>query len=167
MGFSVRKAVESDAAQLLELMKALASFEGYRDQFVVTEDDLIERGLGTNSSGQFVAFVAENELGELCGYAVTYGIPYTYDLKPTLVLKELFVTQNARGKDMGRALMDQVVAHAKTMRSARLKWDVLPCNERAKAFYRRFGGAPNADWEAWTLVFDSASKLRSNEQHSC
>lgn len=86
--------------------------------------------------------------------------------QPRSVLKELFVKQNARGKDMGRALIDKDVTQAITLRSARLKWDVLPFKERPKVFYRRFGGAPDSDWEAWTLVFDGASKLRPDNRYS-
>ena len=40
----IRRALASDAPQLLSLMRGLARFEGYDDRFAVTVDDLIERG---------------------------------------------------------------------------------------------------------------------------
>ncbi|MBC7974380.1 MAG: GNAT family N-acetyltransferase, partial [Myxococcales bacterium] len=83
--------------------------------------------------------------------AVVYAIPFTYDLRPTLVLKELFVAEPTRATGIGRALMTAVLAHARTTGCGRLQWDVLPDNHRAKAFYRRFGGQPDAAWERWIL----------------
>jgi ketosteroid isomerase-like protein len=96
VGYITRYADADDAAGLLLLMKQLAVFEGYANNFRVTEKDLLERGLAHNSAGQFTAVVAQSDLGELWGYAVVYSIPFTFDLAPTLVLKELLVTETAR-----------------------------------------------------------------------
>jgi ribosomal protein S18 acetylase RimI-like enzyme len=151
LGYSTRYANAQDAPRLMALMRQLAEFEGYADRMTVTENDLIERGLGTPSLGQFSAIVAQSDLGELWGYAVVYSIPFTYDLQPTLVLKEFLVTESARGIGVGRSLFQHVTAHAQVNHCRLLKWDVLPSNERAKAFYRSCGGADNVDWENWVL----------------
>ncbi len=151
VGYSTRYAAAQDAPRLMALMRQLAAFEGYADRMTVTENDLIERGLGTPSLGQFCAIVAQSDLGELWGYAVVYAIPFTYDLQPTLVLKEFLVTEPARGMGVGRSLFERVVAHARTNQCRLLKWDVLPSNERAKAFYRSCGGAHDVDWQNWIL----------------
>jgi len=150
---AIRTAVPADASALLQLMKRLAVFEGYAAQFAVTERDLIERGLGA-ASAQFTAIVAEHAPGELWGYAVVCVLPFTYDLRPTLILKELFVDDAGRGRGVGAAIMAAVVAHARDLGCGRMKWDVLPGNPRAKAFYRRLGGAPDTAWEAWILRLD-------------
>jgi hypothetical protein len=42
-------------------------------------------------------------------------------------------------------------ARVRARGAGRLKWDVLPSNEPARAFYRRLGGAPDHDWERWLL----------------
>ncbi|PRC93228.1 GNAT family N-acetyltransferase [Solimicrobium silvestre] len=146
---SVRLALASDAANLLTLMRELAVFEKYIAQFCVTEADLLERGLRADSARQFTAFLAEASNGQLLGYAVVYPVPFTFDLRPNLVLKELFVRETARGLGVGQALMTTVVAHAKQQGCARLKWDVMPTNTRAKTFYRRIGGVPDSAWENW------------------
>lgn len=151
VGYSTRYANDQDAPRLMSLMHQLAVFEGYADRMTVTQDDLIERGLGTQSLGQFSAIVAQSDLGELWGYAVVYSIPFTYDLQPTLVLKELLVTESARGMGVGRSLFESVVSHARVNQCRLLKWDVLPSNERAKAFYRNCGGLHDADWENWIM----------------
>lgn len=148
--YTVRPAQRADAGALLALMRALASFEGYRDQFCVTADDLLERGLGDGSLRQFSALVAATADGELLGYAVVYPVPFTFDLRPNLVLKELYVRETSRGAGVGHALMAAVLAAARQLGCARLKWDVLPGNAPAHAFYRSVGGAPDTGWQGWS-----------------
>lgn len=155
----VRYASLADVNALLSLMKQLAVFEDYADQFKVTERDLLERGLAPISSGrmsaQFTAIVVERDAIEgptLLGYAVVYEIPFAFDLRPTIVLKELFVAQGSRCNGLGGALMQAALDHALARKCGRLKWDVLPNNEPAKAFYRRWGGQPVNDWESWHLA---------------
>lgn len=149
---TVRPACASDARQLLVLMRELARFEGYIGQFCVSEDDLLERGLRGGASPQFTALLAETDKQELLAYALVYTVPYTYDLRPNLVLKELYVRDNARSLGVGQALMAAVITLAKQLSCARLKWDVLPGNTRAQAFYRSLGGAPDSAWEPWIKV---------------
>jgi len=50
--YTVRRALWQDAPALLALMRELARFEGYLDQFRVSENDLLERGLGEGSTRQ-------------------------------------------------------------------------------------------------------------------
>lgn len=144
-----RYADARDATALWRLMHELAVFEGYAAQFLVTERDLLERGLAPGAPRQFTAIVSESANGDLVGYAVLYEVPFTYDLRPTLVLKELYVAEANRSSGVGGALMNAVLEHAGATGCGRLRWQVLPTNERAKAFYRRFGGRPDAQWESW------------------
>lgn len=150
--YTVRGARASDASGLLVLMRELARFEGYIGQFCVTENDLLERGLCGGPRQQFFAFVAEADNAELLGYAVVYVVPFTYDLRPNLVLKELYVSESTRGAGVGHALMAAVLAAAKELGCGRLKWDVLRGNTPAQAFYRSIGGAPDVTWENWIRV---------------
>lgn len=146
---TVRRAGAGDATALLLLMRALARFEGYLEQFRLTETDLLERGLGRQSRQEFTALVADDGSGGLLGYAVVCSLPFTYDLSPNLLLKELYVEDSRRGLGVGRALMMAVMAEGRARGCARLKWDVLQGNTRAQAFYRSLGGAPDVRWEGW------------------
>lgn len=150
--YTVRRARTSDSTKLLVLMRELARFEGYIEQFCVTEDDLLERGLCDGSSQQFFAFVAAAGNGELLGYALVYVVPFTFDLRPNLILKELYIKETTRGVGIGHALMAAVLGFANELGCGRLKWDVLPGNTAAQAFYRSIGGAPDTDWESWIRV---------------
>lgn len=145
---TVRPFERHDVTDVLELMRGLAIFEGYIDKFFVTEADLIEHGLGDNPRfGVLVAGLG----GRAVGIAVHYVIPWTYDLKPTLVLKELFVDETARSSGASAALIDGLKRHAANIGAPRINWTVLATNETAKHFYRREGGSHDATWEPWTM----------------
>lgn len=146
----IRRAVASDAHQLLSLMRGLARFEGYDDRFAVTVEALLERGFSPDRPPEFTAWVAEID-SALVGYAVIYVIPYTFDLRPTVVLKELFIDESARGKNFGRGLMDAVIEHARTLNARMIRWQVLPDNVAAKNFYSLHGARVDADWENWFI----------------
>ncbi|QYF95575.1 GNAT family N-acetyltransferase [Massilia sp. PAMC28688] len=148
-GCTVRPAAACDSPALLALMRELAVFEGYSAQFRVTEQDLLARGLQADGSPQFAALVAQAGNGPLLGYAVTCLLPFTFDLRPSLVLKELYVLAQARGQGIGQALMAGVLAQAHQHGCGRIKWDVLPHNHAAKAFYRAFGARQDTAWEGW------------------
>jgi GNAT superfamily N-acetyltransferase len=149
--FQVRPFQAADVPQLLELMQDLADFEGYGEQFAVTARDLIAHGL---KGARFGVFVAADARCRLLGMAVHYRIPWTFDLKPTLVLKELFVAESARGSGVGRALMAAVVGEARRIGAPRLKWTVMPANAAARQFYSAQGGRAEAEWEPWILELD-------------
>jgi GNAT superfamily N-acetyltransferase len=152
----IRRATVQDASQLLALMRKLAEFEGYADRFAVTESDLIERGLAATCNAQFAAWVAE-ENSVLQGYVVAYSIPFTFDLRPTIVIKELFVAEFVRGQGCGDALFAAIVAHARSINARLLRWQVLPDNQSAKRFYRERGGAIDEIWENWALELQPGS----------
>ncbi len=149
--FRIRPWVDSDAAPLLELMTALAEFEGYAEDFRVTQQALLENGKGDDR--RFEAFVAEEiASGKLAGMAVIYQQPWTYDLQPTVVLKELFLAPGARRFGLGAKLFDAVKTRAREIGASRINWTVLASNDRAKAFYRDLGGVHDEKWEPWTLT---------------
>ncbi|MEQ9142920.1 MAG: GNAT family N-acetyltransferase [Parvibaculaceae bacterium] len=144
----VRAFREEDASRLLALMRGLAEFEGYIDDFAVCESDLIANGLGENQS--FQAFVVPSATGtQLLGMAVTYIIPWTYDLRPVVVLKELFVRKEARQHQIGRALFERVVDLAKARNASKVQWTVLRGNDAAINFYQTQGARPDDVWENW------------------
>jgi GNAT superfamily N-acetyltransferase len=145
----IRSATKHDVPQLLQLMKQLAVFEGYAERFSVTEQALLERGFN-NRNAEFSAFVNE-EGGLLNGYAITYIVPFTYDLLPTVVLKELFVAARSRNKGVGHALFTAVQQHARIIGARLLRWQVLPTNSAAMQFYQKHGGNIDSDWQHWVL----------------
>lgn len=152
---SVRPFDHRDVPKVLALMRGLAVFEGYIDRFAITEQDLIDHGLC--DTPRFGVLVAELD-GRVIGIAVHYAIPWTYDLKPTVVLKELFVEDGARSSGAGAALIAALKRHAAAIGAPRINWTVLAGNEPAKRFYRRQGGSPDEIWEPWTMATSSGDE---------
>lgn len=130
-------------------MTALARFEGYHDDFAVTATAL-DNAMAMEPS-PFEALVMGPTGGPLAGIAVTVTVPWTYTMRPTLILKELYVDEAHRGRGVGAALFAGVKDLAGAIGAGRIDWLVLPANSRAKDFYRRLGGRTDDDWERWTL----------------
>ena len=147
----VRAFRREDVPELLGLMRELAAFEGYIDEFRVTQRDLIEFGLCKTPA--FRAYVAPDPEtpSSLGGMAVTYRQPWTYDRRPALVLKELFVAEACRGLGLGEALMQRVREEARDAAASSIRWTVLRSNDAAKRFYARLGAREDAVWEGWVL----------------
>jgi len=146
-------------------MRGLAAFEKYLDVFAVTERELARRAF--RRSPQCRITVAEDRASdELLGYAVTVATPFTYDLKPTVTLKELFVRKVSRSRGVGEALVRAVAAQALAVGAGRLKWDVLAGNRRAEEFYRRLGGQRVRKWIPWGMDERALAKLRGHPSPS-
>lgn len=147
---TVRRAEPGDVAALLVMMRALAAFEGYLDRFAVGSSDLMARAFGP--AAQCTILVAENTGGALAGYAVYLVQPFTFDLRPSVILKELYVANGQRGQGVAMALLRRLEEEACALHAGRILWLVLPSNEAAKRLYRRFGGAVDTAWEHWQLA---------------
>lgn len=143
----VRTAQPEDAEAVLTLMQALAEFEGYSAEFRVTLDELVQRCFVRHD---FQVLVADCG-GELLGMLVYYEQPFTYDLKPWFVIKELYVRDSSRGTGVGRMLMKSVARHCHLQGGSRLRWEVLTDNLAAQRFYGSLGAQPNAGWQTWQL----------------
>jgi GNAT superfamily N-acetyltransferase len=154
----VRDALRQDIPELLRLMRALARFEGYAEAFAVTARDLEERGFGAQP--QFRALLAtEGELGRSIGMAVYYLVPFTFDLRPTLVLKELYVEEEWRARGAGELLMRAVARDALRLGCGRMRWDVLNGNAAAERFYQRLGGRREEYWVAYRMDAEEIGAL--------
>lgn len=144
----VRAAQVTDIPALLPLMRELAAFEGYLADFAVDAQALRTRAFGPGAQCQ--VFVAESD-GVLCGYAVALLIPFTYDLHPTCLLKDLYLQPGHRSQGLGQRLLSGVARWAMAEDAGRMKWDVLVGNDRAASFYQRLGGRPVSKWLAYEM----------------
>lgn len=146
----VRSMREDDVRDALVMMRELAAFEGYLEDFRVTERDLLRFGFGPER--KFTCFVAaSSDLGERLGIAVVHSEPWNYQMAPTFVLKELYVRNGNRGAGVGTALFRAAEAYCRSVGAVRLRWLVLEGNTDAARFYKNLGGEPSAEWRLWGL----------------
>ena len=87
-------------AHLLPLMRELAEFEKYAEDFAVTEEALREQGF-QRSPPDFHCLIAEDG-GESVGFLVYYFVPFTYRAKPNLIIKELYIAGQHRSRGAGQ-----------------------------------------------------------------
>ena len=148
----VREVTVHDIDSVLPLMQGLAAFEGYREQFKVNRNSL-EQLIEYNS--QAGVLVAAEDSGEVpycvAGMLVYFYQPFTYDLKPWMVIKELFVAAGCRGRGVGEALFNAARAHCIARGGSKMKWDVLADNQSAQRFYKRLGGQTESRWQIMSL----------------
>ena len=157
----IRTATPADLPQVLALMRDLAAFEDYLDTFAVDLGELNSRAFGPGA--QCRIFVAERA-GTLAGYAVALEIPFTYDLRPTIILKELYVRTTDRSAGIGTRLLESVAAWALSKGAGRLHWDVLSGNQQAERFYQRHGGQRVRKWIAYQMDEAKLIELQARSQ---
>jgi GNAT superfamily N-acetyltransferase len=153
----IRKALETDIAKLLPLMRALAVFEKYDDAFAINEEVLREQGF-RRSPPDFSCLVAE-ENNNLLGILVYYFVPFTYRAKPTLIIKELYVAEEHRSKGAGELLMKAVSQEAAQAGCGMIKWWVAKWNHRSIQFYERQGAKIDNEWHELQLSEETFRKL--------
>lgn len=141
----VRAAVPDDVGPVLELMKALAEYEGYAAAFRVDSQALLAQGFA-KSSPDFTALVAEGPEGRLLGLLVFFLVPFTYRARPTLYVKELYVRPECRGRGVGETLLRAAQEAARDRGCALVQWQVLRWNVSAQRFYERLGARPDPEW---------------------
>ena len=158
----VRRAVEADIPQLLDLMRRLAEFEGYAAHFAVDEETLREQGF-RRQPADFHALVA-GEDGALVGMLVYYFVPFTFRARPTLYVKELYVVESARGQRAGEELMRAAADEALRRGCAAIKWQVADWNRDGRRFYERLGATADPVWIDFALNEAALETLAKGER---
>src|SRR6266496_4660983 len=145
----IRKAAEADIPRLLPLMRELAEFEKYAEDFAVTEEVLRQQGFH-RSPPDFHCLIAE-EGGELVGFLVYYFVPFTYRAKPNLIIKELYIADGYRSRGVGKLLMKAVAKQAEQAGCGMIKWYVAKWNESGVQFQKRLGATIDPNWHEFQM----------------
>ena len=142
MNINIRRAVKEDCPRLLELIQELAVYEKAPDEVSVTLEHFEASGFGENPV--WWAFVAE-ENGIVNGFALYY-IRYSTWKGQRMYLEDILVTENSRGKGLGKLLMDRLIEEAKEKRFNAIVWQVLEWNEPAINFYKKYNADFDPEW---------------------
>ena len=153
---TIRPATVADVPIILELIKALATYERAPDEVVATEQGLTEVLFDEKPAAE-VLLAFEND--RAVGFAVFFHNFSTWLGKPGLYLEDLFVRPEDRGKGYGRALLVRLARIARDRGCGRMEWAVLDWNEPAINFYRKLGANPMHEWTVFRLTPDDIAKL--------
>jgi len=142
MKITIRRAVKDDCARLLELIQELATYERAPDEVTVTLDHFTESGFGKQPV--WWAFVADVD-EVIVGFALYY-IRYSTWKGQAMYLEDILITNEMRGKGIGKLLFDRLIEEAKEKKFNRIIWQVLDWNEPAINFYRKYNADFDASW---------------------
>jgi GNAT superfamily N-acetyltransferase len=156
----IRPATRDDVPLLVELIGALADYEGLREAVVLDAAQLERHLFGERPAAE--AMLAEIG-GEAVGYALFFSTFSTFLGQPGIWLEDLFVVPERRRVGVGRALLLHVARLAVERGCGRLEWSVLDWNEPALALYRELGARKQPEWHMHRLDGGAlAAVARSN-----
>jgi GNAT superfamily N-acetyltransferase len=147
----IRRAVREDCPRLLELIQELAEYERAPQEVTVTLEHFIESGFGAQPV--WWAFVAVVD-GKVQGFALWY-IRYSTWKGQRLYLEDLIVTQEMRGRGLGKLLFDRLIEEMQEKKYTGMVWQVLDWNEPAIKFYKKYQAAFDAGWVNCSISFIS------------
>ncbi len=139
---TIRRAEEQDCPSMLDLVRELAAFEKAPHEVNVSLEHFRESGFGHHPV--YWAFVAEvNE--KIVAFALYY-IRYSTWKGQRMYLEDILVTENWRGKGIGKMLMDRLIVEAKDKQLNGITWQVLDWNEPAIHFYKKYNARFDSEW---------------------
>ena len=132
---TVREARIEDVPAILRLMKELAAFENLSHAVTADEARLREHGFGAEPRFKVLLAEAGGEAVGFLSYMVRYSI---WGGSEFINLDDLFVSEQARGRGVGRMLMRRM-AEIAVAREMLVRWELLPDNAPARTFYEALG----------------------------
>ncbi len=132
--------LEVVVAAVEDLDKLVPLVRGYREFYGQKHDAFGERAfimhrLRTGSSHILLA----RDDGDALGFAQLFPYFSTVRLEPALILEDLFVEPEARKRGIATALLEAVVAHARSIHAHVMFLETAIDNERAQRVYERNG----------------------------
>jgi GNAT superfamily N-acetyltransferase len=150
MQITIRRAVKEDCLRLLELITELAIYEKAPNDVTVTLEHFTESGFGKTPVWWTFVATSPSPQGEgrgevILGFALYY-IRYSTWKGQAMYLEDIVVTESARGKGIGKLLMDRLIIEARERKFNRIIWQVLEWNEPAINFYKKYNAEFDGEW---------------------
>lgn len=142
MNIDLRVAEAKDCPQILALINELAVYERAPEEVTVDLNHFIDAGFG--KTPVWKAYVAE-VAGAIIGFALFYTRYSTWK-GCRLYLEDFIVTEEYRGKGVGKILFEKVIEESKNGNYNGMVWQVLDWNEPAINFYNKYNASLESGW---------------------
>lgn len=160
MTVSFRNTERSDAALLLNFIRALADYEHMLDLVVADEATLCDWLFEKRVAEAFFAMEGETEVG----FALYFHNFSTFLGRAGIYLEDLFVLPEHRGKGYGKAILKHLAQIALERGCGRLEWACLNWNQPSIDFYRSLGAVPMEEWTVYRLAGESLEQLAGGQR---
>jgi GNAT superfamily N-acetyltransferase len=154
MSLVIRPATPADAAALVPLVRELNAHQQDPTEFFTLERALAD---WFGPASDCIVLIADLD-GAGVGYAMMVPAYESGWAQRGFYLNDLHVTESARRKGIGRALVASAAAEAKHRGRTYLWWAAKDWNEDARGFYKNLG-AIEEPVTAHALVFDTFDNL--------
>ena len=139
-----------DAAEFERLLPLIAAYQRFYEVEEIDEGrnrSFFRRFLAPSEDG---LLLGAREDGELRGYACLYWHFSSLQARESVLMNDLFVAEAARGRGVGRALIEASAAVARERGAAHLEWATAPGNLTAQRLYDSTG-AERSEWVEYEL----------------
>ena len=137
-----------------DVERVVPLFDGYRRFYGQASDvegarRFLRQRVASGESVIFLAAAASE--AEALGFAQLYPFFTSVGLARTWVLNDLFVRPDARGRGVGRALLERARDHARSTGARRVDLQTARTNTTAQALYESFGYERNDAFLQYSL----------------
>ncbi|MDD4125671.1 MAG: GNAT family N-acetyltransferase [Eubacteriales bacterium] len=159
MDITFRYAKETDAALILQFIKALAEYEKKSDEVIATED-ILKEWIFEKKKAE-VIFASVNGID--VGYALFFHNFSTFLGRAGIYLEDLFVKPEFRGRGYGKAILKKLARIAVERECGRLEWLCLDWNKPSIDFYLSLGAEPLNEWTVYRVAGDTLKSMAAEQ----
>src|SRR4051794_35183971 len=147
-GITVGPVLEEEFETLLPLIAAYQRFYEVEEIDSDRNRFFFRRFLAPSDDGELLA--ARDESGLILGYACLYWHFSSLAAVETVLMNDLFVAPEARGRGIGRTLIEATAEVARERGAAWVEWSTAPDNHTAQRLYDSLTGEKST-WLSYEL----------------
>jgi GNAT superfamily N-acetyltransferase len=147
MDAEIRPVTEETLPRIEPLLAAYQRFYNIEDINPERNREFFSRFIATDREGWLLG-AWQN--GEAIGFGCYYRFLSSLSAVETVLMNDLYVTEEARGSGIGRALIEAGAGLARQAGASWLEWNTAPDNHTAQALYDNTG-AEKSTWINYEL----------------
>ena len=148
----IRDAKVEDSQAILDFITDLAIYENAKEEVKTNVEQIKESIFGDNSTVKAL-ICEENNIP--IGFAVYFYNYSTWLGKNGICLEDLYVSEEKRGKGVGKAILKHLVKKAYDEGCGRVEWSCLDWNTPSREFYESIGAVSQDEWIGYRLEGDA------------